>query len=220
MSRVALFDLDRTLLDVNSGRLWVQAEWRAGRLRIRDAAWAAWWLSRYSLGFGEGLEQVFEVAVRSVANSPESLLEARVVDWFEREVRHHLRPGGRDALRAHRDAGDRLVLATSGTQYAARAAARAYGIDEVVCTEIEAVDGVLTGRIATLAVGDAKATACECWAAGQGVDLSQAVFYTDSATDIALMERVAEPVAVNPDRALRREALRRGWPIVDWGAAA
>ena len=160
MSRIALFDLDRTLLDVNSGRLWVQAEWREGRIRARDAAWAAWWLGRYSLGLGDRLDEVFEAAVRSVADQLEAELDDRVTAWFEREVRHHLRPGGREALRVHREAGDRLVLATSGTQYAARAAAHAFGLDEIVCTELEARDGRLTGRISTLALGPAKAVAC------------------------------------------------------------
>jgi len=220
MARIALFDLDRTLLDVNSGRLWVQSEWQRGALRARDVAWAAYWLGRYTLGSCDGLDRVFEVATRSVAGMPANQLQQHVKDWFDREVRDHLRPGARRALDAHRRAGDRLVLATSSTNFAARAAAEAYGMDDIVSTELEVVDGVLSGRIQQLALGDDKARACERWAERSDVDLADATFYTDSITDLALLERVGDPVAVHPDRPLRREALARQWRIVDWGTAA
>ncbi|MBX2796648.1 MAG: HAD-IB family hydrolase [Myxococcales bacterium] len=216
---VALFDLDHTLLDVNSGTLWLKAEWREGRLGLRDVVWAGWWLGKYSVGIGTGLDGVFEVAAKALKGTSESELAARVQAWFDREVRHHLRVGAEEALQRHRAAGDRLVLATSGTQYVARAAAEAYGLDTVVCTELEVVDGTFTGNLAVLAVGAAKATACEAWAVREGVDLSEATFYTDSATDAALLRKVGQPRVVAPDRRLRRMAAEEGWPVVDWGVA-
>lgn len=217
--RAALFDLDRTLLDCNSGGLWVLHEWRRGVLRTRDLAWAGYWLGRYHLGMGAGLERVFEDAARSVAGVPEAELEARVHAWFATEVQHRLRPGGRAALEHHRQLGERLVLATSGSLYAARAATEEFGLDDVVCTRFEVVDGVLTGGVAELALGPAKADRAEEWARHTGIDLADCTFYTDSATDLALMERVGRPVAVNPDRALARICRERGWERVDWGQA-
>lgn len=219
MGGVALFDLDRTLIDCNSGRLWVASEWREGRLRLADVVWAGWWLGRYSLGLDGGLEAAMEAAVASVVGTPEEELEARVAGWFEREVRHRLRPGAAEALAAHRAAGDALVLATSGTWYAARAAAAAYGLDDVVATRLAVEEGRFTGKVEVLAIGAGKARAVEDWAAARGVDLREATFYTDSATDLALLERVARPVAVNPDRALARVAAAHGWPVLDWGRA-
>ncbi len=218
---LALFDLDWTLLDVNSGRLWVRAEWRAGRLRLREVAWASWWLARYSLGFASGLDAVFEAAVQGLEGQSEAELEARVEAWFQAEVRRHLRPGARAALSRHRERGDRLVIATSGTTYAARAAAAAFGLDAFVSTELEVDEGRLfTGRIATLAVGAGKRLAVEAWAEREGERLDDATFYTDSYTDLALLERVAHPVAVHPDRKLRRVARARGWPIAHWGQSS
>lgn len=214
---VVLFDLDRTLIDCNSGRLWVAAEWREGRISWTDVLWAGWWLGRYSLGLGGGLERAMEAAVGSVTGTEEAELDARVARWFEREVRHRLRPGAATALAEHRARGDRLVLATSGTWYAARAAALAYGLDDTVATRLEVRDGRLTGRLTELAVGAGKARAVEAWAAREGVELSRATFYTDSATDLALLERVGRPIVVNPDRALARVAADHGWPVLDWG---
>lgn len=214
--RLALFDLDRTLIDVNSGRLWVAAEWRDGRVGWRDVVWASYWLGLYSLGQERGLSEAVSSAVTALAGSAERELADRVQRWFDAEVRHRLRPGARAALARHRDAGDTLILATSGTSYAARAAAEAFGLDGYVATTLEVADGRLTGRVARSCLGGWKARSVAQWAAEGGHDLGAAAFYTDSATDLELLERVGEPVVVHPDRRLRRIATERGWPIQQW----
>ncbi|MCB9673677.1 MAG: HAD-IB family hydrolase [Alphaproteobacteria bacterium] len=213
----ALFDLDRTLLDCNSGRLWVAHEWREGRIGWRDAAWAAWWLTRYTLGNAHGLEEVFATAVASYEGIAEDEIVERTRSWFVAEVEPRMRPGARDALERHREAGDRLVLATSSTIYSARAAQEAWGFDDLICTHMEVEDGRFTGRISALAYGDAKLDRCIEWAADQGFELADCTFYTDSITDQRLLEAVGRPVAVNPDVKLARLATERSWPTVDWG---
>lgn len=217
---VALFDLDRTLIDCNSAAQWAYAEWRAGRITWRDGVWASYWLGRYGLGLSEGIDAAMEAAVASVKGIDEVELDGRIRTWFDLEIRHRLRRDAQAVLDRHRAAGDRLVLATSGTWYAARAAADAYGLDEVVATRLEVADGRLTGRISILCLGSGKLRAVEAWAAEQGVDLDGATFYTDSTSDLTLLERVANPRVVNPDRALRRIAAVRGWPVSDWGPGA
>ncbi len=212
----ALFDLDRTLIDCNSGRLWMVAEWRAGRIGVRDVAWASWWLGRYALGNDEGLDQVFATAVRTLEGSTEAELADRVGRWFETEVQHRLRPGARAALDGHRQAGHKLVLATSSTQYVARCAIDAYALHDGVSTRLDVADGVFTGGIAELAVGDEKLHAVRRWADAAGVELARCAFYTDSMSDLALLDAVGEPVVVHPDRKLAQEAARRGWRIEKW----
>ena len=93
----------------------------------------------------------------------------------------------------------------------------AFGLDDLICTRFEVIDGVLTGRIAQPALGDAKRDRAREWAERTGIDLQDCTFYTDSHSDLALMEAVGTPVAVNPDRALLRVARSRGWTVVDWG---
>lgn len=216
--RVALFDLDSTLLDCNSGRLWMIHEWKAGRIGVRDVAWASWVLARYALG-ADGLEEAYAAAVASLQGQEEQALHERTRRWFEAEVGHRLRPGAREALRQHRERGDRLVLATSSSPYAAGAAIAAFALDDAISTVFEVEDGRFTGRISASAFGAAKAERVAEWAEREGVDLGLATFYTDSVTDAALLERVGTPVCVNPDRRLRRLAEARGWSIVDWGKA-
>jgi HAD superfamily hydrolase (TIGR01490 family) len=217
--RAALFDLDKTLLDCNSATLWLRHEWRAGRVGVRDVAWALWALSQYHLGL-DGLDATFEAAASSVAGVSEAEFAERTRRWFETDVASHLRPGGRDALARHRARGDRIVLATSGTVYAAKPAQLAYGCDDVVCTTLGVKDGVLTGKIAQSAYGDNKLIRVQEWAAANGIRLEDCTFYTDSFTDVALLERVGSPVVVHPDRRLAAFAARRGWPVEVWGAAA
>ena len=216
---VAFFDLDRTLIDCNSGRLWLQHEWRLGNVSLRQGAWATWWLAKYSVGLGDGLADVFDTLARSLEGLEERELDDRIRVWFAQEVAGRLRPGAEMALRHHRERGDRLVVATSSSPYAGRCAQEAFGLDEVL-SSVFGVDetGRFTGRMTETAVGGGKARLAARWASEQGMSLADATFYSDSATDLALLEAVGRPVAVNPDRALRREAARRGWPIVDWGA--
>ena len=217
--RLALFDLDRTLLDVNSGRLWAVSQWREGRIGTTDLAWAGYWLVRYGLGFDGGLNQAMEAAARTVAGEEERVLEARVRAWFAAEVRQRLRPGARAALDRHRERGDRLVLATSGSIYAARAASDAFGLDDQIATTFEVREGRLTGRIDVLAIGHGKTEAVRAYAAREGHDLREASFYTDSASDRTLLMEVGEPRVIDPDRALARLARERGWQVEDWGVA-
>jgi len=218
--RAAFFDLDRTLLDVNSGSLWLRHEWDAGNLGARDVAWGAWVLFRYSLGVGEGMEDAFKEAVKTLAGKSEAVLEQRSRDWFDAKVRHRLRPGAKDALAKHRARGDRLVLATTSSPYAARSAIESFGLDAYVCTWFEVVDGKFTGAVSSPAWGPEKAARVAEFAEREGIDLSTASFYTDSVTDLALLERVGEPVCVHPDRKLAKVAAARGWPVVDWGSAS
>jgi putative phosphoserine phosphatase/1-acylglycerol-3-phosphate O-acyltransferase len=217
--RVALFDFDKTLIGVNSGHLWLRAEWRAGRVGVRDALWAAYWFTRYHFGSADGLDRAFAQAVALYAGTPDDELATRSRRFFEEELAAQIQPGARARLEAHRSAGHRIALASSTTQYLADEATRTWGLELAACTRLAVEDGRLTGQIAASALGAHKATRVVAWAEAEGVDLRQVAFYTDSATDAALLERVGEPVAVNPDRRLRSLAKARGWRIEDWRRA-
>jgi HAD superfamily hydrolase (TIGR01490 family) len=216
---VALFDLDRTLIDTNSGRLWMQSELRAGRIGVFDALWASYWLVRYSVGMEGGLDRAFEQAAMSLKGETVGTIDDRTRVWFEAEVRHRLRPGALKALEQHRLRGDRCVIATSASIYEARYAAMAWGLEPGVHTTFEVEDGVFTGQIERSALGAAKLERVREWAKREGVDLKQASFYSDSHTDLPVFEAVGRPVAVHPDRKLAALAAERGWPVADWGVA-
>lgn len=216
---VALFDFDRTLIDVNSGTLWLRHEVRAGRVTWRDAVWATWWFTRYHLGLASGLDVAFEQAVAAYKGMTDTQLRELTRAFFDQQIVTRLRPGARQALDRHRAAGDRIALCSSTTQYLAELACETWGMEVAARTELDVQDGVLTGRIRSLALGDHKTARTLEWAEAESVDLADCTFYTDSFTDLKLMQAVGIPVAVHPDRQLSRMARRSGWRIADWGRA-
>jgi HAD superfamily hydrolase (TIGR01490 family) len=215
---IAFFDLDLTLLSVNSAVLWVRAERRLGRISRVQALRAAAWLVRYRLGMAS-VDDAIRDAIATLHGAPVDALQRRTADFYLREVRGLFRPGGRLALESHRRAGDRLVLLSSSTSYMAELAARDLGLDDVLCTRLE-VDaaGRYTGRpLGTLCYGAGKLTLAAEYARGAQVPWAGCAFYTDSFSDLPVLEAVGRPVVVNPDPRLRRTARQRGWQVVDWG---
>jgi HAD superfamily hydrolase (TIGR01490 family) len=215
---IAFFDLDRTLLSVNSGVLWVRREVALGHLSRTQALQAAAWLARYQLGFA-ALESVVAQAIAQLQGTPARALRERTVSFWDTQVRHAFRPGGLARLAHHRAARDRLVLLTSSSSYLAELVARELSLDAVLCNTFEIdAQGLHTGRAAGgICFGPGKLVFARAEAERQGVPLSACAFYTDSYSDISVLEQVGSPVAVNPDVRLKRLARRRGWPIENWG---
>lgn len=215
---LAFFDLDRTLIAINSGQLWVRRELALGHLSRRRAAQAAVWIAQYSLGLAR-LEDTVERAIAAVRGSSGRELDARTELFYQRQVRPSVRPGAMDAIAAHKSARDRLVLLTASTQYLADRAARDLGFEEVWCNRLEVdADGLHTGRTTHgVCFGRGKLRAARRAAEAHGTLLSACTFYTDSYADLPVLEAVGRPVAVNPDLRLRRKARQKGWEIVDWG---
>lgn len=215
MGRAAFFDLDRTLLEVNSARLWFRRERAAGRLRRRQAVEAGVWLGLYHSGL-LGARKALTRAVRTLAGKSEAELVAQTRRFFEDELVDSFAPGGLAAVQAHQRAGDPVVLLTSASLYLSRIVQEHLGLDDILCMRMEVEGGRFTGRIEDLCYGDGKVTAAEAWAEARGVDLAKCWFYTDSFTDLPMLERVGRPMVVSPDPRLARTANKRGWPILDW----
>ena len=145
-------------------------------------------------------------------------MAARGDDWFRRWVEPHVCDLGRRAVERHRERGDLLAIVTGASPYVARPLGRRLGIPNIVASELE-VDGEgrFTGRFgAPLCIGHGKVERTRCAAADLGFALEEATFYSDSYTDLPLLELVAEPVVVNPDPRLRRTAVKRGWRVETW----
>lgn len=216
MPAIAFFDLDRTLIRVNSARAWMDHERRAGRLGKRAVAQGLWWFAMYRLGRA-GLDDAVRAAVATLRGQCVTTFDARTQAFWEEDIAPTIRPGARRVLAAHREAGDRLVLLTASSQQLGRAAAGALELDEVLSNVFEEEDGCFTGRAQEpLCYGDGKLHHAEACARRHGVQLRDCAFYTDSISDRLVLEAVGRPVCIDPDRRLRRLARRRGWEIEDW----
>ncbi len=214
--RAALFDMDRTLLRRESASLYVRYQRDIGEASNADLLKALFWVAQYTLGILDH-EKIAKKVVAELRGLPETVMAARCDDWFSQYVEPHITDRGREAVRKHLAAGDLCAIVTGASPYASWPLARRLRIDHVVATQFEIEGGVFTGRPeAPLCLGEGKVVRAERLAKSLGFRLKDAIFYTDSISDLPLLLRVAEPVAVNPDPRLRRIAQRRGWRIERW----
>lgn len=215
-----MFDMDRTLLSKETASLYVRYQRQIGEATTRDLLRTLGWVAQYTVGVLD-MNKVADKALRSLEGVSELAMSARCDDWFAHSIERYLTDGGRLAVRAHLERGDTCAIVTGASRYASRPLARLLDIPHVVSSEFEVDDrGVFTGRPSPpLCFGEGKLERARGLAERVGLRLEDAVFYTDSLSDLPLLEAVAEPVAVNPDPRLRRVAERRGWRIERWYAA-
>jgi HAD superfamily hydrolase (TIGR01490 family) len=217
--RLALFDLDGTLLAGDTDELWCSFLIDAGVLdrpsfsvANRDVA------DRYARG---------TITPAEFAAFYASTLAGRTAaEWSplrERFVATTIAPRIGAAARAlvakHRSGGDRLVLTTATNRFLTEPIAGLLGIADLVATDLEVGSaGTFTGRtMGVVNMREGKVLRLSAWLAGEGLSeaaLAEATFYSDSINDLPLLRAVGTPVGVDPDERLRAEALRCGWPIV------
>lgn len=215
----AFFDVDHTLLAVNSGRKWIEHLRRTGQLSTRKLLRSLLWLARYRLALLD-LEAVTAEAAKDWAGRPVAALEAEVGAWFEAEIVRWICPEGQARITRHQQDGHVVALLTSATRFSVEPLARRLGVAHVLCTRLEEVAGALTGRhVAPACAGPGKVAHAERFAADHAIDLSRSYFYTDSYSDLPMLECVGLPRVINPDPRLRRLARARGWPLELWRAA-
>lgn len=216
MRAAAFFDLDGTLLTVNSANLWVRRERRLGRVRTRQFLRAALLLAGYRIGVLD-MEAALRAALLTLRDVEEEEIRRQTQEWWREEVRPFVAPGARRVIEAHRSRGDALVLLTSSSKYASEMALSEFTLDAVLCQHYEVRDGRFTGDfLRPICYGPGKVEVAEAWARENGIDLAASTFYSDSSTDVPMLERVGHPYVVHPDPRLRLVARARGWPTLDW----
>lgn len=211
------FDMDNTLLRVDSSMSWTKFLYRRGELPAKMVAKAVYWSTLYKLAVLDMEAVVTKVCLDMRGDSEDEMI-AKCEVWFREHLAPEIAPAARVAIEKHRQAGHTVVLATGSTCYAARPVARMLGIEHVLSTELEvdAATRAFTGRASALCFGHHKVTLAESWAERHGVDLAHSYFYSDSFNDLPLLQRVGTAIAVNPDARLYRLARRRGWAVQKW----
>jgi HAD superfamily hydrolase (TIGR01490 family) len=215
--RAALFDMDRTLVRKETASLYVKYQRENGEATWRDSVKVFGWVMQYTLGVIDAPD-VAARALLQFKGMPEALLAAKCEAWFPRYVEPHVCELGREAVERHREAGDVVAIVTGASSYVARPLARMLGIEHLVTSELEVdASGKFTGRfVAPLCYGTGKVERASRLADELGFGLGEATFYSDSFTDLPLLERVKTPIVVNPDLRLARVAKRRGWRVERW----
>ena len=221
---IAIYDMDRTLTRRGTWTPWLkhwlrtEAPWRVvllPLLALPVLAFEAGWVDR------GGLKRWAHRIVMGKA-VPMVQVERAAATFAATVVADDVFSAARGSIEADRTAGRRLVIATASNQYYAQAIAAALGISDVIATQFLTRDKALLAQIdGENCYGDGKARMILAWLDAQGVADAAWKFYSDHVSDVPAFEAAlasgGAAIAVNPSAALRAEALRRGWPVVDWG---
>ncbi len=214
MAVAAFFDVDGTLIAKNSGPLYMRFLRRRGEIRRRDAVRTIYYFLKYRLNLLD-IEQALAQSSNWIRGRREADIAEHCRVWYREMVRQYLVPEMIRKVEEHRAAGHLVALLSSTTNYLADPLAEELGIEHLLVTKLVVVDGCFTGEVERpLCYGHGKLHWARRFAEQHGVDLGASFFYTDSVTDVPMLEMVGHPQVVNPDPILRRMARRRGWHIV------
>ncbi len=216
--RLALFDLDKTLVDADTARLFILHEFGRGQASLMRVARVVWWGALYTAGWIDA-EDIARRALSWYRGRSVTELRADTAAWAQHDVLPRISRAAKEAVRRHQAAGDCVAIVTAQSQIAAEPVLRALGIEHLVCSTVGVVDGRLTGEVdGPMCFGAGKLERVRRFADEQGLRVEDAAAYSDSITDLPLLAAVAQPVAVNPDVRLRRVARARRWPIEIWSS--
>ena len=213
--RLALFDLDNTLLGGDSDHAWGDYLCARGILdpvesqNRNDAFYQDYLAGKLDL------QAYLNFSLEILATTEMAQLDEWHGDFMRDCVEPIILPKALALLKKHRDAGDKLVIITATNRFITGPIAKRLDVETLLATECELVDGRYTGRsIDVPCFREGKVTRLNRWLEENKLSLEGSYFYSDSMNDLPLLEQVDNPVAVDPDPNLRAEAEKRGWPVI------
>lgn len=215
--RLALFDLDHTLVSGDSDALWCEFLIDEGQIVPAFREHSREMATRYDAGTVTPTD-FYSLYAGMLAGRRLADLQPLRERFLHEQILPRIPGDARALLQQHRDAGDTLVLTTATNRVVSELTAAELGVDHYLCTELEQVDGLLTGRTSgVLNMRAGKIERLRQWLQAQRQPeqrLKDACFYSDSINDLALLSAVGRPVVVDPDSRLESTALRKGWRVL------
>lgn len=215
---LAIFDLDNTLLSIDSDHAWGEFLLEQGAVdpvAYREAN------DRFKRDYDAGrldMGAFLEVALKPLAENSMEQLAAWHQQFMASKIEPSILPSAEELIAHHRSRGDRLLIITATNRFITGPIAERLGIDELIAVEPEIDNGRYTGRVSGIpSFQQGKVTRLEQWLEQRDdslESLESAWFYSDSHNDLPLLERVGHPVAVDPDAELRQAAESRNWKII------
>lgn len=216
--KLALFDLDNTLLDGDSDFEWAQFLIGQGVIdrELYEAKNLAFY-EQYKAGTLD-IHEFLDFQLKPLSRHARSVLDGWHDAFMRDKVRAMMKPPAKALVEAHRHAGDVCVVITATNSFVTAPIARAFGVEHLIATEPEQKDGEFTGGVAGIpCFREGKISRLESWMAARGWSwdsFADTTFYSDSLNDLPLLGKVRHPVAVDPDPVLRDHAEKQGWRII------
>lgn len=212
---LAIFDLDNTLLSIDSDHAWGEFLLEQGAVdpvAYREAN------ERFMADYNAGtldMMAFLALALKPLADNTPEQLTAWHQQFMASKIEPHILPKAEELLARHRTKGDTLLIITATNRFITGPIAERLGVDDLIAVEPEMIDGRYTGRVDGVpSYREGKVTRLQAWLEAQDLTMDGAWFYSDSHNDLPLLEKVDHPVAVDPDDTLRQVAEERNWRIM------
>lgn len=220
VKRLTLFDLDHTLLPLDSDYQWADFLARSGRagdpveaLRRNDEL-----MDRYNAG-NLTADETYAFMLGLLTRADMNELREWHAAYMDAVIIPAVTPIALDLVNKHMEQGDLCAIVTATNEFVTTPIAKVFGIEHLVATTPEIIDNRYTGKVLGIpSYQEGKITRVDEWLNKLGLqfdDFEETWFYSDSINDLPLMERVSHPIAANPSPALRALAVERKWPILD-----
>ena len=213
---LALFDLDNTLLNGDSDHAWGMFLADIGAVDADEQKQKQDYFYQQYLNGELNIHEFCEFQFTVLTKNSLSQLQS----WHDEYMRTVIEPmvinGKAELLEKHKDAGDDIVIITATNNFITAPIAKRLGVETLIATEAEFVDGAYTGKVkGTPCFQKGKITRLNEWLQSKGKKMQESYFYSDSINDLPLLEIVDHAIAVTPDDKLLAHAIKMGWPVID-----
>jgi HAD superfamily hydrolase (TIGR01490 family) len=213
---IVFFDLDQTITKSISGKELAKGAFRKGLLSQWDLVKAIILLLLFRFNL-KGQLKIIDDMVNWVKDIPEKTINDLCNEVFHEVLLPSVYSEARSEVEFHRSKNAKLVILSSALTPVCREMAKNLNMDDILCSDLEVINGYMTGQpVGHLCFGPEKAVRLNEYCRLNNLSPSDAWCYGDSVSDLMALEAVGNPVCVNPDRALRKTATRKGWKILNW----
>ena len=223
MTQLALFDLDHTLLPIDSDHEWGRFLVKIG---VVDADYYATENERFYADYKAGrldIDAFLAFALKPLSEHSRAQLNEWHAQFMHEVINPNLRSSAFDLVKKHQDQNDVCCVVTATNSFVTRPIVQAFGIQHLIATEPEVLGDPATGNFSGKVAGtpnfrEGKVIRVESWLSAEKLSwssLEKSYFYSDSINDLPLMEKVTQPIPTNPDQSLRAKAMENGWPILE-----
>ena len=216
--KLAIFDLDNTLLNGDSDYNWSLFLIQRG---VLDADTYKERNEQFFKEYQSGNLDVYaycEFQFKTLKDNSRELLDELRADYVNTIIKPMITKEAKDLVESHRKENHKLLIITATNSYITRPIADLFDIEDLIGTDLEELNGQFTGKVSGLpSFQEGKITRLNLWLDKRGIkfqELEKTFFYSDSMNDIPLLEKVSNPVAANPDETLQKKAIKENWPII------
>ena len=211
---IAFFDLDKTILSVNSANYLVKESRARGTMSENQYRQAIFLSILYKLDFKDATKIIYKM-LKWLDGVPKKRIELLCEDVFNNSLVKLIRPEIIKEIEDHRNNNGAVVMLSSAATFVCMPVVNHMRMDDMICSQMEDVGGILTGKsVGNLVFGKEKKYRLLSYCNGEGYDPKEAYYYGDAISDKYVLGAVGHPVCVDPDKRLLREATKKGWRVL------